>query len=284
MTLLQPQGIDGFTGTLGPVLAAAAIQGLASGILVSAGLPAIEWGFRVATDIRLVELANQNHPLMREMILRAPGTHNHSMLGAILAETAADSIGANGLLCRAGAYFHDIGKMHRPGYFTENAGGSIGLHEGLSPAMSALIITAHPKDSLELAERHNLPPKIRDFMTQHHGTALVEYFYRKALAEARDGESVNEDTFRHIGPKPQDRENAIVNVADSVEAAARSLDNPTFQRLDSLVQNLVYKKMADGQFDECPITVAELEAIRHAMVRVLVGTHASRVKYPEMRA
>jgi putative nucleotidyltransferase with HDIG domain len=247
-------------------------------------LPVVEWVFDVQTDISLLELGDAAHPLLQELSRRAPGTHNHSMNVASIGEAAADAIGANSLLVRVGAYFHDIGKMLKPGYFVENQGTEENRHESLLPAMSSLVIIAHVKDGADLAEHHNLPQAIIDFIEQHHGTTLVEFFYREAekLSEDDpDGTETDEANFRYPGPKPQSREAGIMMLADAVESASRSLVDPAPARIESMVREMAGKRLADGQFDDCGLTLQELHQIENSLIKSLAAVYHARVKYPD---
>ena len=255
-------------------------------IMVSASvmtplLPFVEKAFGVQTDLSLLELGDASHPLLRRLAQRAPGTYNHSINVASIAEAAADAIGANGLLVRVGAYFHDIGKMFKPEYFIENQSAGVNQHDSLQPAMSTLVIIAHVKDGADLARSHHLPEPIIDFILQHHGTTLVEYFYREAARRSEEdpnGESVSDKDFRYPGPKPQTLEAAVMMLADTVESASRTLVDPTPAR--NLVDSIAQKKMGDGQFDECGLTFKQLAQIRHSLVKSLTAIYHARVKYP----
>ncbi len=257
---------------------------LAAGFLLSGGLPLIERAFGIVTDISLLELANASHPLLQEMKKCAPGTHTHSMAVATLAESAAEAIGANPLLARVGACFHDIGKMLKPHYFIENQIGE-NRHNGLAPAMSTLIIIGHVKDGVELAHQHKLPTPIVDFIQQHHGTTLVEYFFREAARnlEPHQGSMELEAAFRYPGPKPQTREIGVVMLADAVESAGRALNDPAPSSLKKLVHDILFKRLFDGQFDESGLTLTELRLIEDSLCKTLIALHHSRVKYPEAR-
>lgn len=260
---------------------------LLTGFLVSGSLPFIESLFGIVTDISVLELSDVSHPLLQELVRRAPGTYNHSIGVATIAETAADAIGANGLLCRVGAYFHDIGKMLKPQYFVENmTAGQTSKHEQLVPAMSTLIIIGHVKDGAELAEQHNLPQPLIDFIEQHHGTTLVEFFYHAATRQAEhnpDRCDVEESSFRYPGPKPQSREAAVMMIADAVEGASRTLSDPTPRRLETLVHDIAMKRLLDGQFDECSLTLAELAIVEDSLTKSLIGIHHGRIRYPEQK-
>ncbi len=254
------------------------------GPLLAGLLPIIEKLFEVQTDLSLLELSDMSHPLLRQLAQRAPGTYNHSISVAALAESAAESINAHGLLVRVGAIFHDIGKMFKPNYFVENQVPGANRHDTLQPGMSTLIIIAHVKDGADLARRHRLPKRVIDFIEQHHGTTLVEYFYKQATKkseESQDGEEVAESTFRYPGPKPQTREAAVLMIADAVESASRALVEPSASRLQNLVQQIAMKKLLDGQFDESGLTLLELDAIKKSLVKSLTAIYHGRIKYPD---
>ncbi|WP_339683614.1 HDIG domain-containing metalloprotein [Gimesia maris] len=262
---------------------------LAAGYLVAGSLPFIESLFGVVTDISLLEMSNVSHPLLQELVRRAPGTYNHSISVATIGEAAADKIGANGLLVRVAAYYHDIGKMLKPQYFIENmAQGSGSLHDNLAPAMSTLIIIGHVKDGVDLARQHNLPQPIIDFIEQHHGTTLVEYFFREAEKQADlspdHKTDAEESSFRYPGPKPQTREAGVMMLSDAVESASRTLSDPTPKRIKSLVHSLVMKRLLDGQFNECSLTLSEINVVEESLVKSLIGIYHGRIKYPEERS
>jgi putative nucleotidyltransferase with HDIG domain len=264
--------------------------GALAGFLVSGLLPLVERCFHVLTDVSLLELGDGSHPLLQELVRRAPGTYTHSMTVATLAEPAAEAIGANPLLARVGAYFHDVGKMLKPQYFIENQTGE-NRHDALEPALSTLIIIGHVKDGVALAEQYKLPRPIADFIRQHHGTTLVEYFYRQALAQQESQGNVAprcegvphplEPTFRYPGPKPQSRENGVVMLADAVESASRALAVPTPGSLRKLVHDLLMKRLLDGQFEESGLTLTELHLIEESLCKGLTALYHSRIKYPE---
>lgn len=250
---------------------------------VAGSLPFIERAFNIVTDISLLELTGVSHPLLQELARRAPGTYNHSIMVASMAEAAAEAIGANGLLARVGAYFHDIGKMMKPEYFIENmTDGNENPHNSLAPAMSTLIIIGHVKDGLELAEENNLPEPLHPFITQHHGTTLVEYFYREAArkADVDHRTDASESSFRYPGPRPQSRETAVLMLADAVESASRTLKEPTPKRIQSLVHEITMKRLLDGQFDECNLQMCEIRRIEDSLVKSLLAAHHGRVRYP----
>lgn len=250
------------------------------GLLVSFALPLLEGLFRVLTDIRLLELSNVNHPLLSQLAVKAPGTYNHSMVVGTLAEEAAKAIGANSLFCRVAAFYHDIGKVKKPEYYIENQRGT-NPHDRLTPSMSSLIVSAHVKDGIRLAREARLPEQIVDIIPQHHGTRLMTYFYEKARKSADPalGEPSQED-FRYPGPKPQTREAAIFMLADGVEAAARSLDDPTPNRLREVIHKVSSAIVLDAQLDECDLTFADLEKIELAFLRTLTSMYHHRLDYP----
>jgi putative nucleotidyltransferase with HDIG domain len=259
---------------------------LLSGVLMTGLLPLfIEPLLPVPTDISLLELGDVAHPLLQELVRRAPGTYNHSINVASIAESAAESIGANGLLVRVGAYFHDIGKMLKPQYFIENQSDG-NRHEALLPAMSTLIIIAHVKDGADLGRQHHLPKPIIDFILQHHGTTLVEYFFSQASRQCEedpDGGRVDEGSYRYPGPRPRTREAAVLMLADGVESATRSLQEPAPARIENLVNNIAMKKLLDGQFDECGLTLKELRGVQDSLIKSLTAMYHSRVKYPDQQ-
>jgi len=256
------------------------VNGGICGVLLTVLLPFIERAFNVVTDLSLLELADLNKPLLRRLALEAPGTYNHSLFVGNLADSAAEVIGANRLFARVGGYYHDIGKLTKPDYFVENHGPSPSRHYNLSPTMSALVIISHVKDGVEMARENGLPSALVDLIREHHGTTLVEYFYREAIDQADNSKKVSDQSFRYPGPKPRTKEAAIVMLADSVESASRTVTEPTPSRLESLVTDIVRKKLADGQFDECGITMADLRKIEISLTKSLAGIFHSRIKYP----
>ncbi len=260
--------------------------GLMAGFVLGGSLPFVENGFKIVTGISLLELGDITHPLLQELVRRAPGTHNHSIAVSTIAEAAAERIGANALLVRIGAYFHDIGKMLKPHYFVENQAGATNRHANLAPAMSTLIIIGHVKDGVDLGRQHHLPEPIIDLIEQHHGTTLVEYFFNEATKRSTanpDGQTVLEGAFRYPGPKPQSKEAGILMVSDVVESASRTLSEPTPARIEGLVRDLMNKRLHDGQFDECGLTLREISEIRESLIKSLIGIYHGRVKYPEQR-
>lgn len=268
-----------------------------SGGVVLFLLPTVERAFDVATSLTLVEMSNLKQPLLRELQRRAPGTYNHSLNVAAIAEAAADSINANSLLTYVGSLYHDIGKMNKPEYFVENRSGGLSKHDKLSPALSLLVIVGHVKDGMELAEEFGLPRAIKHFIEAHHGTTLVEYFYHRAktraMAAAEEAE-VDDDPepapqvpdeveYRYPGPKPQTKETAILMVSDAVESAARTLSDPTPARIEALVRDLAHKRLMDGQFDDCELTLKELNLICESISRTVTSIYHGRVAYPGER-
>ncbi|MFQ5911623.1 MAG: HD family phosphohydrolase [Nitrospinota bacterium] len=257
--------------------------GAIAGIIVSASLPLLESMFSITSDIKLLELGDMDHALLRQLVMRAPGTYHHSVVVGSLAEEAAERIGANPLLVRVAAYYHDIGKIRKPEYFIENLSVAENKHDRLAPRMSALILISHVKDGIEMARNHKLPEQIIDFIPQHHGTSPISYFYNKALQmEGSSHKTVNEDDFRYPGPKPQSRETGILLLADGVEAASRTLVDPTPARIHNVVRNIVARIFAQGQLDDCELTLRDLNLITQAFVRILTGIFHQRVVYPQM--
>lgn len=255
------------------------ISGIASAVLTIGLLPFLEAGFGVLSSMRLIELSNPNHPLLRKILTEAPGTYHHSVMVANLAESACEAVGANGLLARVGSYYHDIGKTNRPRFFIENQLNIDNPHDRISPEKSKNIIAAHVTDGAGLLRKHRMPKEIIDIAEQHHGTSLIKYFYHKAK---QNGEEVDEKDFRYPGPKPQTKEAAIVGIADSVEAAVRSLSHPTSAQIDNLVRNIISDRLQDGQLNECDLTLKELEVVANTLCETLKGIFHSRIEYPEM--
>ena len=257
-------------------------SGLFSGFLVMGLLPLFENIFKVPTNISLLELSDLNHPLLKRLAMEAPGTYHHSIMVGNMAEAACDAIGANSLLARVGAYYHDIGKITKAEYFSENEMYSGSRHTKLAPSMSALIISKHVKDGVDLAKKHKLNNAIIDFIAQHHGDSLILYFYQKAVEKAEDsGEVLKEENFRYSGPKPQTKESAIVLLADAVEAASRTLDEPTPASIRHLVKKIINNKFIDEQLDECDLTLKDIHEIADSFTRVLMGVFHTRLDYPE---
>lgn len=262
-------------------IAVGAVNGLLSAILMIGALPYLEGAFSLTSMIKLLELSNPNNPILKRLIMEAPGTYHHSIMVGNLAEASAESIGANPLLVRVGALYHDIGKIKRPEYFVENQRGYDNPHEKIAPALSTLIITSHVKEGIDLAHEGHLPETIVEFIEQHHGTSLAKYFYNRALEEDREG-TVNEDNFRYEGPKPQSKEIALVMLADSVEAAVRSLQAPTPENIRHMVKKIIKDKLDDGQFEMCDLTFRDLDIINKSFCNVLEGIYHKRIEYPEV--
>ena len=262
--------------------------GLSVGFIVLGILPFIEKTFRITTSMTLLELADGSHPLLRRLAVEAPGTYAHSLQVATLAESAAEAVGANSLLCRVGSYYHDIGKVNKPDYFIENTGGGENRHLNLNPSVSFLIIVGHVKDGVELAKEYNLPTNLVNFIQQHHGTTLVEYFYHRACTKKDrtepDGPAVPEAQYRYPGPKPRTKEAAIVMMADATESACRAMVEPTASRVEALVHELAMRRLLDGQFDECDLTIRDLERIERSLVKTLLGVYHGRIAYPSTAA
>jgi putative nucleotidyltransferase with HDIG domain len=266
----------------------AGVAALAVGFVVLGILPFIEKAFKITTAMTLLEVADASQPLLRRLAIEAPGTYNHSLQVATLAEAAAEAIGSNSLLCRVAAYYHDVGKINKADYFIENQVDGRNRHINLSPSVSLLIIIGHVKDGIELAKEYNLPASILPFIQQHHGTTLIEYFYHQACTRAdgktEDGPCVPETQYRYPGPKPKSKEIAIVMIADAVESAVRAMPEPNASRIEALVHELSMKRLHDGQFDECDLTFKELEQIERALTKTLLGIYHGRIAYPSTGA
>jgi putative nucleotidyltransferase with HDIG domain len=254
--------------------------GIATAVLVSGAIPLLENLFQYTTDIKLLELTNLNSPVLRELMVRAPGTYHHSVVVGNLVEAAAEAINANPLLARVAAYYHDIGKISKSQYFIENQSGE-NRHDKLSPSMSALILIAHVKEGAELARQHRLGQPLAEIIRQSHGTALIKYFYQKALEQAAPGQVVDEYEFRYPGPKPQTREAGLVLLGDAVEAASRTLTDSSPARIQGLVQKIINNIFIDGQLDECELTLKNLHQIAWSFNQILAGIHHQRIDYPQ---
>lgn len=282
-------GLERFetAGVMLEQLAFALANAVVSPVLAYGLLIFIERVFRVTTDLALMELGQFTHPLLRQLSERAPGTYHHSVTMASLAEAAAAAVGANEVLARVGAYFHDIGKIKKPTYFVENQKGTRNRHDKLAPRMSSLIIAAHVKDGITLAKEHRLPHEVIDFIPMHHGTTRMEYFYDKALRQAENSpdetkiDEIKESDYRYVGPRPQTKETGILMLADAIEASARALDDPSPPKLEAMIDELIRKRFEEGELDECPLTLKDLTKIKAAFLGVLVGIHHTRVPYPE---
>jgi putative nucleotidyltransferase with HDIG domain len=270
-------------------------NGIVTATIVGGALPMLEQLFQITTDISWLEASDLNHPLLRRMIMEAPGTYHHSLVVANLAESAAEVVGANATLCRVCSYFHDVGKLVKPEYFTENMNFERNPHDDLAPTMSALIIIAHVKEGVDLALKHGLNRQVVDVIQQHHGTSLVFYFYKRALQQLEDAKAggkimkmreedipeVAEENFRYGGPKPQTRESAIISLADMVESASRSLEKPTPAKIEQLVNDLIDQRLADHQLDECDLTLRDLRKIAERFRFTLLNMLHTRISYPK---
>src|SRR5947208_11572253 len=293
ITLFSPMAND--WGLIGLQSALAIGNGIVTATVVGGVLPILEHLFQITTDISWLEASDLNHPLLRRMTIEAPGTYHHSLVVANLAEAAAESIGGNATLCRVCAYFHDVGKLVKPEYFTENMSFERNPHDDLAPTMSALIIIAHVKEGVDLALKHHLNQRIIDIIQEHQGTSLVRYFYQRALQQHEDARAggkimklreddipeVKEESFRYSGPKPQTKESAIVSLADTVESASRSLEKPTPQKIETLVNELIEERISDHQLDECDLTLGELKVIAERFRFTLLMMLHSRIAYPK---
>jgi len=257
------------------------IGGLGAPLLAMGASVVLERLLGITTDFRLMELGNPTEPILQRLLAEAPGSYQSSVMVGNLAEPAAEAIGANTLLVRTAAMYHDIGKVRRPYFFVENQFGGDNPHDRLSPHLSALIITSHVKDGLELAEEHRLPAEIKDFIAQHHGTTLVKYFHSRALDQAEDPKSVQEAGFRYPGPRPQTRETALLMLADTVEAAARTLEKPSHAAIVEIVDRLVGEKVTEGQLDESPLSFRDLATVKRSFVATISGMFHQRIKYPD---
>jgi len=291
--LFLPKGND--WKMIGIQSALAVGNGILTATIVGGILPVLEHLFQITTDISWLEASDLNHPLLRRMTIEAPGTYHHSLVVANLAESAAEAIGANATLCRVCSYFHDVGKLVKPEYYTENMNFERNPHDDLAPTMSALIIIAHVKEGVDLALKHGLNQQIIDIIQQHHGTSLVYYFYKRALQQQDDARTggkimnlreedvpeVREETFRYSGPKPQTKESAIISLADVVESASRSLEKPTPQKIEQLVTDLIGQRIADGQLVECDLTLADLNTIADRFRFTLMTMLHTRIAYPK---
>lgn len=257
------------------------INGALCGIISLGILPLFEYILQTVTNISLFELADSNHPVLQRMVLEAPGTYHHSLIVGNLSDAACVAVGANGLLARIGSYYHDIGKLQKPEYFIENQYIKKNAHDELTPTMSKLIIMNHVKEGLELAKKYSLSPILWDFIQQHHGNSLVYYFYQRALEGKEENQEIAEEGFRYPGPKPNTKETAIVLLADSVEAATRSLKEPTFDKITETVRKIINNKFIDGQLDECELTLKDIDKISSVFSKILTGIYHSRVNYPK---
>ncbi|WP_027091128.1 HD family phosphohydrolase [Cohnella thermotolerans] len=259
-------------------------SGLLTAVLVIGIMPFFEATFGILSALKLVELSNPNHPLLRKLLTETPGTYHHSLMVGNLSEAAAEAVGANGLLCRVGSFYHDVGKTKRPSYFIENQNGGVNPHDKLDPKVSASIIIAHARDGAEMLKQYKLPKQIRDIAEQHHGTTFLKFFYYKAVKQAEQQGKENEwqeDDFRYPGPKAQSKEAAIVGIADSVEAAVRSLDHPTVEQVENIIGKIIKDRLDDQQFNECDLTLREMDKIAQTLKETVIGMFHSRIEYPD---
>jgi putative nucleotidyltransferase with HDIG domain len=259
-------------------------SGLLTAVLVIGLMPFFEVTFGILSALKLVELSNPNHPLLRKLLTETPGTYHHSLMVGNLSEAAAESVGADGLLCRVGSFYHDVGKTKRPLYFIENQNASGNPHDKLDPKVSASIIIAHAKDGAEMLRMHKLPKQIRDIAEQHHGTTLLKYFYYKAVKQAQEQgveSEWTEDDYRYPGPKAQSKEAAIIGIADAVEAAVRSLNHPTVEQIEDIISKIIKDRLDDNQFNECDLTLREMDKIASTLRESVIGMFHSRIEYPD---
>lgn len=259
----------------------AAAGAILSGILTIGVLPFFESTFDIVTNAKLLELSNPNNPLLKKLLMEAPGTYHHSILVANLAELAAEQVGGNPLLARIGAYYHDVGKTKRPYFFRENQFGKKNPHDRLKPEASSKIIISHVKDGSELAKEYNLPKTIHDFIVTHHGETLVKYFYLTVKNNSENPDEVKEEDFKYPGPKPMSKEQGIVMLADSTEAAVRSINEPTEEKIEKMVNNIIDDKLASGQLDNCDLTLRDISKIKKCFLKALNGIHHERIEYPD---
>ncbi|MCL6637520.1 MAG: HDIG domain-containing protein, partial [Alicyclobacillus sp.] len=258
-----------------------ALNGVLSAILTLGILPFFESAFGLLTPIRLLELSNPNNPLLKKLLMEAPGTYHHSLIVGNLAEAAAEQVGADPLLCRVGAYYHDVGKMRRPLFFVENQMTKDNPHDRIAASLSHLIITSHVSDGLEMLKKAGIPKPIRDFCATHHGTTILWYFYNKAKEADKNG-TVKVDDFRYPGPKPKTRECAILMICDAVEAAVRSMSRPTPNRVEGVIRKIIRDRLQDGQLDECDLTLQDLDMMVGAFMKTLKGIYHTRIEYPDL--
>lgn len=258
------------------------LNGILSGVVALGLLPLLESAFKIITPYGLAELADHNQPLLKRLQFEAPGTYHHSLMVSNLCEAAAEAIGANPILARVGAFYHDIGKLKRPLFFVENQSyfGIENPHAKLNPRLSKMVITAHPKDGFELAKEYGLPPVLYNFVLQHHGEGLASYFYTQAIAE-EGAENVKEEQFRYTGPKPSMKETAILMIADAVESAVRSLKNPTNEEIEHIIDKIIIERLNDGQLSESPLTLKDIKTIAATFNRILRGMQHNRIRYHE---
>lgn len=282
--------------TLGKQVLSAVLVSTLTAVLVGGLLPLVEAVFRITTEVTWMELADLNHPLLKQMTIEAPGTYHHSLVVATLAETAAEAIGAGAVMCRVCSYFHDIGKMKKPAYFIENISDGPNPHDELTPSMSALVVMAHVKDGVDLAIKHKMNAEIVNVIMEHHGTSLMRFFYHRALkqrdeirrqveegkAHEEDIPDVKEESFRYPGPRPRTRESAIISLADAVESASRSLQKPTPKKIDELIDEIFKERLNDGQLDDAALTLADLATIKTSFAATLRSMMHTRIEYPKL--
>ncbi|QOR35593.1 HDIG domain-containing protein [Clostridium sp. 'deep sea'] len=257
------------------------LSSIAMVIIAIGSLPLLENTFGIISTIRLLELSNPNRPLLRKLLLEAPGTYNHSIVMGNLAEAAAEAVGADPLLARVGAYYHDIGKLKRPGFFVENQLDGNNPHDKYTPSLSALVIMSHVKDGVELAKEEKLPEQVIDMIKQHHGTTLVSYFYHKAVNQNESEDSIREADYKYDGPRPQTKEAGIIMLSDAIEAAVRSLKRRSPAKVEEVVRKIIKSRLQDGELDECDLTMRDLEKLAETYIRVLSGVYHNRIAYPE---
>ncbi len=253
------------------------LAGVFSGVLTLAIVPYLERSFNILSSFKLLELGDLSNPLLRDLSVKTPGTFYHSMMVAAVSEAAAEAIGADPIFTRVASYYHDIGKMKRPKFYVENQEGGENPHDKISPFLSALVILAHPKDGFEMAKKYKIPREIRDIMLEHHGTTLLAYFYNKAKSL---DENIREDDFRYSGPKPKTKESAIIMLADSIEAAVRSIEHKTYNNIEEMIRKIIFNKLEDGQLKDADLTFKDIEIIIKVFTKTIIGIHHVRIKYP----
>lgn len=253
------------------------LAGVFSGVLTLAIVPYLERSFNILSSFKLLELGDLSNPLLRDLSVKTPGTFYHSMMVAAVSEAAAEAIGADPIFTRVASYYHDIGKMKRPKFYVENQEGGENPHDKISPFLSALVILAHPKDGFEMAKKYKIPKEIRDIMLEHHGTTFLAYFYNKAKTL---DENVREDDFRYSGPKPKTKESAIIMLADSIEAAVRSIEHKTYNNIEEMIRKIIFNKLEDGQLKDADLTFKDIETIIKVFTKTIIGIHHVRIKYP----
>lgn len=258
------------------------LNGFTSAVLTIGILPFLETFFDISSSFRLMELTNPNQPLLKQLLVEAPGTYHHSVVVGNLAEAAVEEIGGNSLLARVGAYYHDIGKLKRPYFFAENQEAYKNIHDDLEPSLSALVIASHVKEGIEMARKFRLPKPVIDIINQHHGTGIISYFYHRALQSNDDkSNEVSEESYRYSGPKPQSKEAGVILLADMLEAEARTLNNPIASRIKNMTQNVINRNLVNGQLDDCNLTLRELNKIKDVFSRILTGMFHNRIEYPD---